>query len=237
MRGNIIYDGLYGLLENGLIEILLFAFIFVVVYGLLRNVGLFVSAGKKPSGDNADELKEYIKNKAKKLESVKKIHAIIALVVASLSILPSFYAPWSEYNIVPAIRNSLPQISLLIVGLLVSMIFLGMVGIKIVGNRGNPIKLLIFVGLIVFVSWVFISESGLRFMSLRISGEIMAITVAVVVFGLIVSYVMGPSDKKKEFSEIFGSGFDFSKEDSKELVKKWNKVNSKGKLNDLFKKI
>jgi hypothetical protein len=223
LTGNIIYDGVISLVRSGLVEILIFALVYVTVYGILRKIGLFAGITKKDKDSND---KDSIK---KKLNKVSKVHSVIALVSALISIMPSFYAPWSEYNIVPIITTALPQMSLMIVGILASMLLIGILGFKIGGFKGNPFRIVILIGVIIFIFWIFTSRGGNYDIHNWISRELLAVVISIVVFALIVSWVMAPEKEKKTFKEILGNKEELTKED-------WKKIKRLSQFDDFFTK-
>lgn len=199
----IIDQGLDVLLRNGLVEIIIFGLIYVIIFAILRNVGLFAGIKK---GDASEKKKE-------KRDKVKKIHALIALVLGILSILPHHYAPFSSYDIIPIIERAIPNISLMVLGILCALLIVGIFGTKLGGQDGNPIRLFIFVGIIIFVAWIFMEASRRYRLPGWVNPELGAVVIALVVFAAIVMWIMGPDDKKaKDFKGIFdGDKVDWKK--------------------------
>lgn len=190
----ILQEGIRQLINQGLVEMLVFALIFVLIYAVQRNVGLFV---KHDADGKKDE---------ESLKATKKIHAVIAAVIAVFVILPHHYAPFSSYDIIPIIEKSLPQVSLIMLAILSALVVMGMVGIKIMKTDGDglPIMQVLFVIIVIVVGYIFLANSG-RFNMPRwlASPEIWSVIIAVLVFGLVITFIMGPSRKKKKMSDRF----------------------------------
>lgn len=172
----IIQDGLRTLVQNGLIELLVFVLVFAIVFGVLQNIELF--------GDSSNETKKY--------------NVLIALVFGALSVIPSIVAPGSRYDIIPIVKNALPQTMLVLVAILSIIILLGLFGMNKILDDHNwvkPIVALITVGIIIYI---FMGASGtiwrLPYWS---TPDWIAVIIALLVFGLIVYFVMGPSDDDK----------------------------------------
>jgi O-antigen/teichoic acid export membrane protein len=210
----IIEEGLGVLIRNGLVQLLVFALIYVVVFGVLRNVGLFATL-KDKDGKDLDKA-----HKKKALDKVKKIHSVIAIVIGIMVLLPHYYAPFSQYDIIPIIERSIPEISLLVLGILCAMIILGLIGMKLGGRDGNPIRLFVFVAAVIAVIWIVMEASNRRWIPQWVGQEFWAVVIAVVVFAAIVAWVMGPTRDTKDIGTVFGGSGS----------KKWRDV----KLKDVF---
>jgi len=175
MAYNIVGNGFRILLENGLVEILVFALIFAIVYGILMNVNLF-------GDENAQ---------------AKKFNAVIALVLGALSILPHYVMPNSRFDVVRVVSEALPQTMLVLVVILGILILLGMFGWKIDNFQQSWLKPVVALVLLGIVLWIFIGATGGRLPNwLMNSQEILAIVVALGVFGGIIYFVIGKDDEE-----------------------------------------
>lgn len=169
MAYNILEQGFRILLDNGLVAILVFALIFVVVYGILMNVKLFGDAN----------------------ENGKKYNAVIALALGALSILPHYLMRGSKYDVVKIVSEALPQTMLVLVVLLGVLILLGMFGWNVSEfSENNWLKPVVAIVLLGIVIWIFASAAGNR-MPYWLSYDVMAVIVALAVFGGIIYFVIG----------------------------------------------
>ncbi|MGM5483652.1 MAG: hypothetical protein ACQER9_01900 [Nanobdellota archaeon] len=171
----IITEGIHTLINNGLIEILVFALIFALVFGILENINLF-------GNDDED------KNEA------KKYNLVIAICFGALSILPHYIARGSRYDIIPIIQKALPQTMILLLAVLGVMILLGLVGFNSDLSDGfgkswvKPVIALVLLG---FVIWIFVGATGVYRLPYWFGKDLIAVALAIGVFALIVYFVMG----------------------------------------------
>ncbi|MFW6008736.1 MAG: hypothetical protein ACOCP8_05650 [archaeon] len=172
----IISEGIHTLINNGLIEILVFALIFALVFGILENINLF----KNDDNDDGES---------------KKYNLVIAIAFGGLSILPHYIARGSSYDIIPIIQKALPQTMILLLAVLGVMILLGLVGFnKDLSEDGfgkswvKPIIALILLG---FVVWIFVGSTGVYRLPYWFGKDLIAVGLAIGVFALVVYFVMG----------------------------------------------
>ena len=171
----IIEEGISTLVRNGLVEVLIFALIFAVVYGILQQVKIFGS-------ENENETKKY--------------NVIIALVLGALSILPHHISPGSRYDIVPIIEKALPQTMLVLVALLGVLIVIGLFGMGpgLLDEQNSWVKTGFAIVLVLIVIWIFVAASPLGWrVPYWLDRDVLAVVVALAVFGAIVAWVMSGS--------------------------------------------
>ena len=183
-------DGFETLMDNGFLAVLVFMLIFGIVYGVLQSVGLFVS-GKKGTGD-------YSKN----LKKLRKIHAIIALVLAMLSVLPHYYSRYGQYDIIPVLTEILPQISIGIMLILVSLILLGVFGIKFKASDKNPMMMFIFFAIVGLVIWMVGDSAYWWDLPYWLNYDLVAGIIAILVFVGVMKFIMGDDEKEKKQDKI-----------------------------------
>lgn len=171
MGYNILEDGFRTLLQNGLVEMLVFALIFAVVYGILMNVNLF--------GDNPQ---------------AKKFNAVIALVLGALSILPHYVSPNSRFDLVQVVSSALPQTMLVLVVILGVLILLGMFGWNMGDLEKSWLKPAIAIILLGIVGWIFMGATGNR-LPHWLTYDILAVVVALGVFGGVIYFVIGKDEE------------------------------------------
>jgi hypothetical protein len=174
----IIQQGLETLIRNGLVELLVFTLVFAVVFGVLESIELF--------GDGS-----------------KRFNVLIALAIGGLTIIPSIITPGGRYDVVAVIKNALPQTMLILVLVLCVIIILGLFGItnSILGENSwmKPVIALILTGVVIYI---FTGASG-RYWRLPywMTPDLIAVAVALIVFGLVVFFVMKEDPQKASSGE------------------------------------
>lgn len=167
----VIQEGIYLLIQNGLVELLVFALVFAIVFGVLQNVQIF--------GEENDGGKRY--------------NVLIALAFGALTVLPHFIAPGSSYDIIPVLEKALPQTMLVVLAVLGALILLGMFGWgSDVLNGWKPWIALISLGLVI---WIFVGATNTVWrLPYWLGRDFVMVIVAVAVFGIVVWWVMSDSD-------------------------------------------
>lgn len=172
---SIIQDGLRTLVQNGLVELLVFILVFAIVFGVLNNINLF-------GGEDYEK---------------RKYNVLIALVFGALTIVPSIVAPGSRYDVIPIIKNALPQTMLVLVAIVCIIILLGLFGLnKILDDVSwaKPIVAVVAIGIIIYI---FMGASGTLWrLPYWLTPDWIAVIIALLVFGIIVYFVMGSDDDK-----------------------------------------
>ena len=172
---NVIQRGIETLIQNGLVELLIFALVFALVYGILNMIKIF--------GDE-DEAKRY--------------NVLIAVSFGILAIVPSFIAPGSAFDIVPIVTQALPQTMLIALAALSIIIVLGLFGMETFhqGKSWSWIIGLIVLGLII---WIFTGATGAIWgLPYWLTPDLIAALLAVLVFAGIIFFVMGGEEKEGE---------------------------------------
>jgi len=178
----ILEQGIRSLIENEIISLLVFALVFTIVFAVQRKMHLFAKKDDKKSLDGA-----------------KKVHSIIALVMGVLSVLPHYTMSGSKYDIVLWATKFLPQVSLVAVTILAVLILLGVIGMKVTGGTdGNPLRLGFFLLLLGIVIWLLFGTFGGVRLPYWLTPEIIAAVIALLVFGLVVSFIMSDPEAKKK---------------------------------------
>jgi hypothetical protein len=143
----------------------------------------------------------------------KKYGTVIAMVVAFASIVPhvtgnNFYG----IDIVLIINRALPQVSLLLVAIVMMLLTLGLwTGEKADGKKGIGIWFTLASGIIVIA--IFISSIGWwqvpTWLWRLLNSDIIPLVVAILVFGLIIKFIAG--DDKKEDKKSYDFKGDVAK--------------------------
>lgn len=165
-----------------------FILIFTIVFAVLQKIEIF---GKDKS---------------------KKFNIIIALSIALLSVIPHATGRYQQFDIVNVINSSLPQVGLLIIGLVLLMVLVGLIG----GKTDHSSMILGFAGilaviLLLVVFWRAVNPYGTpAWFSFMDNPAFQAFLVIILVFGLIVWFVT-KEPKKDDKSKFGDSAKDFLK--------------------------
>lgn len=156
----------FGVLEDiGIMDVLLpFLLIFVVVFAILQKTKIL---GKEASG--------------------KQFNVVVALVVALSVVIPHVTGSYPlNFDVVNIINMVLPQVSLLIVALLMFLILVGIFGgAKIPGMVAFISFLLILFIFLGTTEWLY----GLDWLYDFFGTEAVSILIFVIVFGLIIWFI------------------------------------------------
>jgi len=173
----VITQGIDILVQNGLVEILIFALIFAIVFGILQSIEMFSNAGEKEA---------------------KKYNTLISLVFGLLAIIPHYVRPYSNFDIVPMIERVLPQIALVALGILCLLILAGMFGLH--GYRGkdeqfNPIIAGVILIIVIYIFVGAVNRGGRIHLPYWFGPDVIAASVAIGIFALIMWFIMRGGDE------------------------------------------
>lgn len=196
-----------------LLEVILpFMLIFTLVFAVLQRTKVLGTEDGKP---------------------MKNYNVVIALVMALGTIIPHFL--WGMYSptrtcrlsngfidVVCTINNALPNVSLIIVAVLMFLIVIGIWG-KNVDIGGTTLGGVVGIASIIAIVAIFAVAAGWvgrmpNWLGFLRDPQTQALVVVILVFGLIVRFIVGPSDKDKEkegkqnFFEKFADGLKGSEE-------------------------
>jgi hypothetical protein len=174
----IIERGIQTLIENELITFLVFALVMAVVFGVLQNIKIF--------GDAAE---------------TKKYNLVIAIVFGLLSVLPHYLWPGSQYDIIETLTKALPQTVLILIAVLGVLILLGLLGLDDILHDAKLgwLKIVAALVLLVAVIWIFLGATGTIWrLPYWLSPDMIAAIVALIVFGLVVSFIMKDDSPKDD---------------------------------------
>jgi hypothetical protein len=185
-------DAVRNLYDMGVLDILLpFILIFTLIFAVLQRT--------KVLGKNKDTG-----------EPMKNFNAIIAIVMASATVIPHVlwgsrssqdpYLSNGTLDVVQVINNALPNVSLVVVAILMFLIIVGIWGKRIdigEGNLGGIVALfsVAAIGLIFAIAsgWNGWLPNWLRFLE---DPQTQALVVVILVFGLIIRFITGDDHKK-----------------------------------------
>lgn len=182
-------DQLY---QMGVLDVLLpFILIFTIVFAVLQRTKVLGEKDGKP---------------------MKNFNVTIALVLALAAIIP--HVLWGTksptrtcslsngfIDVVCTINNALPNISLIVVAVLMFLIVIGIWG-KNVDIGGTTLGGIVTVVSIIAVVAIFALSAGWmgnlpNWLGWLRDSETQALVVVIIVFGLIIRFIAGPSDDKK----------------------------------------
>lgn len=190
--------------EIGLLDILLpFILIFTIIFAVLQRTKVL---GKDDDG------KPY-----------KNFNVVIALVMALASVIP--HVLWGSpsmsrtcvlgnglIDVVCTINNALPNVSLIVVGVLMLLIIIGIWG-KNIDIGGTSLGGLVTIISIIAIVAIFAIAAGWmgnlpRWLYFLRDSQTQALFIVILVFGLIIRFIVGPGEKKdpkeKSFLAKFG---------------------------------
>jgi|SRR3989338_5825121 len=175
----------------GMFDALLpFALVFTVVYGILRKIKIF--------GESASN----------------RLDIIIALVTASAFVYPHLsgrYNQWGVADPVNIINESIPQVGVIIIAIVMFLIMIGLLGFKKFGVLQQGMVFLSFL----LVGYIFLNAAGyltLSWLSFMNNPDLQAFLVIVLVLGGLLFFLSegppsseGPlSGLKKIFKDLVG---------------------------------
>lgn len=188
------YGGFGGLIQSmnnwGVFDVILpFILIFTIVFAVLEKTKILGSTD----------------------DQVKKYSSVIALVVAMSVIFSHYYGmviPGTSVTVVTAINNALPQVSLLLVAIVMVLLTLGLwTGKRADGTKGPGKVFTVLSGALVVV--IFIVSMGWwnlpGWMWGLLNSDVIALVIAILVFGLIMKFVTGTSktpEQKEKAAKI-----------------------------------
>jgi len=177
------------LFQYGFIDVIIpFILIFTIIYAIAHKVELL--------GDD------------------KKIHAVLAGVIALGAILPHMLGV--RPSPVTIMYSAIPSTVVWVVGAVMLLIFMGVFGAKTDPTK-SKITGIVFIAAIAIIGYIFLQASGiidgLPHIPLLEDPAMQAIAVIVLVFGLIINYIVGPSgDQSNKTDWLDEAGKFFGKE-------------------------
>lgn len=172
-------QGFQSLVNLGVFEVLLpFILIFAIVFGIMTKVKIF---------DEKDN---------------KKFAVVIALVMGLVSVFQHVMYRGSQFDVIDIINNSLPQVGLVLVAIVMLFLMLGMFGATPKGT-GDSAGGVIGVIAIAIIIYIFGSSAGFGWWNMPYwlqDSQTWALVVVILVFGLIIKFITS-DDKKPEKDE------------------------------------
>jgi hypothetical protein len=179
--------------ELGIMDILLpFILIFTVIFAVLQRTKVL---GKDDDG-----------------KPMKNFNVVIALVMALAAVIPHVmwgssclpgtrnYYPLSNgfLDVVCIINSALPAVSMLVVAILMFLIIVGIWGKNIDIGKSNlgGIVTIFSIAAIIFIFAVAAGWRAGRWPTWVVSPQTQALIIVILVFGLIIRFIVGPSEKK-----------------------------------------
>jgi len=166
----------YDLQNMGVFDVLIpFILIFTIIYAILQKVHIFGAAATATTPDTG-----------------KKYNLVIALVISLIAIVPHITGTYPQnFDIVNMMNSALPQIALVLIGVLLLMIFMGFVGGKQELGSGfmTLIALIGVLAIVLIFARALYPESTPWWLSFLDNPSLQMFIVVAVVFGLIVWFV------------------------------------------------
>ncbi|MBN1275250.1 hypothetical protein JXA12_03080 [Candidatus Woesearchaeota archaeon] len=184
--------------DVGILDILLpFMLIFTVIFAVLQRTKVL---GKDEDG-----------------KPMKNFNVVIALVMALAAVIPHVLwgyrsLPGAQCNrflasgfidVVCIINNALPSVSLVVVAVLMFLIIVGIWG-KNIDIGSSSLGGIVTVFSIIAIVFIFAIAAGWRaqyWPRWLIDPQTQALIIVVLVFGLIIRFIVGPSEKKNKDKE------------------------------------
>jgi len=193
-------NGLMQLADMGVLEVLLpFILVFTIVFAVLQKTKILGDENGKPR---------------------KNFNAVIALVMGLAVVIPHVIGsyPSPESDIVLIINNALPNVSIVLVAVIMMLLIMGVFGgeVNIAGSSlaGWAVLFAIVATLVIFANaanW-FVLPGWLDFLN---NSETQALVVVILVFALIIWFITKedkPKDSKEpSFMESLGKALSKSK--------------------------
>lgn len=186
----ILTDGIIQLQEIGLFDTLIpFMLIFTIVFGVMTKVKIFED---------------------------KKFNVIIALGLSLITVFQHIIYPGSQYDVIGVINSALPQVSLVMVAVVMLFLILGLFGKIPMLGEDRVSGVVGFLAVLVIV-YIFGSSAGLNWWgdlpNWLYDREVYALVVVLLVFGLIIRYITGKDEHAeaeeswlKDAAKFFGGG-------------------------------
>lgn len=176
----------------GILDIILpFILIFTVIFAVLQRTKVLGTQNGKP---------------------MKNFNVVIAIVIAAAAVVP--HVLWGSrdatnprlsngmLDVVQVINNALPNVSLIVIAVLMFLIIVGIWGKKvdIGGNSLGGIVTVFSIGAIVFIfataaGWIGHLPNWLYFLQ---DTQMQTLIVVILVFGLIIRFIVGSDDDDKK---------------------------------------
>jgi len=147
-------------------------------------------------------------------EENNKLRVIISFVVSLLVIIPHVTRSYPRgMDVVQIINNSIPQVAMLIVGTMMALMLLGALGISsIKGHTGKHqgkivIAAFVIVALIFWDNLNYGSIGRIPFLGWFSNGDVQAILIIFIVFGLIVKLIVGDEGSSKSKNAVWNKAY------------------------------
>ncbi|MBI4440051.1 hypothetical protein HY638_03700 [Candidatus Woesearchaeota archaeon] len=179
--------------EWGLIDVVLpFLLIFTILFAILQKSSLL--------GENK-----------------KQINTVVALIFALIVVIPHVTNSYpTSFDPVEIINTALPQVSVVVVAIVMLLILIGLFGQeKVFLGLSMPgwVALFSFVAiLVIFGSAAGVVGGGVSsWINTTLGSDLTAVVVMVLVFGIVIAFITGGEGKKEDISALNRVGVDLKK--------------------------
>ncbi len=133
----------------------------------------------------------------------KKYNVIVALVLSILPVLQHYLRPGSDIDLVKMLNTALPQVSILIIAVILVMLMLGLVGWKKENGNLSTVAGILAIGGLIAVFWNAYDSTFSPTTLFDKNSELWSLIIIILVFGIVVTYVTGDSnDKSSGWSKV-----------------------------------
>jgi hypothetical protein len=180
--------------EMGLTDALLpFLFIFVIIFAVLEKSHIFA---KRKADGTPDETTT---------GTGRKFNAVIAFVVAMFVVVPHIMGTYPDgYDVIEIMKSFLPGMSAVLIAALMMLILIGLFGGSSGTNKsafGGWIASAAFIIVVIVFGASAGWWGGWDWLVNFLGEDALSLVIMLLIFGLIVAYIMGPSEKEGFFSK------------------------------------
>lgn len=135
-------------------------------------------------------------------EQSRRYATVVAFVVALSAVFSHYQGLYiGQYSVVEHIARALPGVALLLVAIVMMLLTIGLwTGKKPDGSKGIGAWFTMLSGIIVI--GIFLASFGWwnvpNWLWFILNSEVLALVIAIIVFGLIIRFIAGPGDKSKD---------------------------------------
>jgi hypothetical protein len=139
-------------------------------------------------------------------EHSHRFNTIVSLVLSMAAVIPHVMNPGSPTDVVIIINKALPNVSLLMIAAMMTLLLIGVFGSD-VNVAGTPLAGIVVLFSIIAVGYTFLASAGwVKDIPYLTDPQTRSMLVAVLVFGIIVWFITsepGAKDQQSGFSKFF----------------------------------
>jgi uncharacterized membrane protein len=139
-------------------------------------------------------------------EGKKNFNVVIALVMALLVVIPHVVGGYGKYDVVDIINDALPQVSLIIVAIVMLLLLVGLFGAE-VRWAGSSIAGWVAILAFIIILWIFGAAADWwgdwGWLENLLGSETIAIIIILLIFGIIIAFITGSEGGNKDKTNMF----------------------------------